>query len=186
MPLTIHKDPQRYKEVYWRRFPGRFYAGDYAVRDKDGYIWVLGRADEAIKVAGHRLGTYEIESALVQNPAVAEAAVVGVPDELRGEVPVAFVILRGGASGSDPLKWALMAGVREKVGPIATLKELFFVSKLPKTRSAKIMRRVVRAVVAGNEVGDISTLEDEASVEEVRRAYAELKKEVGGQPGSER
>lgn len=179
MPLTIHNDPQRYKDVYWKRFPGVFYAGDYAVKDKEGYIWVLGRADEAIKVAGHRLGTYEIESALVQHPAVAEAAVVGVPDELRGEVPVAFVILRSGAIGDDRLKWELITAVRERVGPIATLKELFFVSKLPKTRSAKIMRRVVRAVIAGDEVGDVSTLEDEASVDEVRKAFAELKKELG-------
>ena len=179
MPLTIHNDPGRYEEVYWKRFPGSFYAGDYAVRDKEGYIWVLGRADEVIKVAGHRLGTYELESSLVQNPAVAEAAVVGVPDELRGEVPVAFVILRTGNEPSDPLKWKLIEQVRGDVGPIATLKEVFFVSKLPKTRSAKIMRRVVKAAAIGAEVGDVSTLEDEASVEEVKVAYRQLRDEVG-------
>jgi acetyl-CoA synthetase len=178
MPLGIHNDPERYREVYWSRFPGSFYAGDYAVRDKDGYIWVLGRADEVIKVAGHRLGTYELESALVHHQSVAEAAVVGVPDDVRGEVPVAFVILRAGAHGDVELKWELTRSVRDRIGPIATLKDVFFVSKLPKTRSAKIMRRVVRAVVAGSEVGDISTLEDEASVDEVRQAYADLKQEI--------
>lgn len=184
MPLTIHNDPKRYKEVYWSRFPGSFYAGDYAVRDREGYIWVLGRADEVIKVAGHRLGTYEIESALVQHPAVAEAAVVGVPDEVRGEVPTAFVILKAGATGDEALKSELMQAVRDRIGPIATLGGIYLVSKLPKTRSAKIMRRVVKAVAVGASPGDVSTLEDEASVEEVRRAYNELKREVADSPAT--
>ncbi|QQG49059.1 MAG: acetate--CoA ligase [archaeon] len=178
MPLTINKDPARYKQVYFSRFPGAFFAGDYAVKDTDGYLWVLGRADEVIKVAGHRLGTYEIESALVQHPAVAEAAVVGVPDDLRGEVPVGFVILKVGEAPTQDLKLELSALVREKVGPVANLKEVIFVSKLPKTRSAKIMRRVVRSVVSGATVGDVSTLEDEASVEEVKAAFDALQEEV--------
>jgi acetyl-CoA synthetase len=178
MPLTIHNDDERYEKTYWTRFPGRFYAGDYAVRDRDGYFWVLGRADEVIKVAGHRLGTYELESALVQHPSVAEAAVVGVPDEVKGEVPVGFVILKSGVKPSDTLKKELEQLVREEVGPIATLKDVTFVSKLPKTRSAKIMRRVVQAVVVGKPIGDVSTLEDEASVDEVKRAFEELKEEI--------
>jgi acetyl-CoA synthetase len=178
MPLTIHKDPERYRQVYWSRFPGWFYAGDYAVRDNDGYFWILGRADEVIKVAGHRLGTYELESALVHHSAVAEAAVVAVPDSVKGEVPVAFVILRAGSTPTDGLREELKARVREHVGHIATLKEVYFVPKLPKTRSAKIMRRVVRAVVQGTPVGDVSTLEDEASVDEIKRAYDELKEEI--------
>jgi acetyl-CoA synthetase len=178
MPLTIHRDPEMYRQVYWTRFPGWFYAGDYAVKDADGYIWVLGRADEVIKVAGHRLGTYELESALVHHPSVAEAAVVGVPDEMKGEVPVAFVILRSGARPAQQLRDELKLRVRDHVGHIAMLKEVFFVSKLPKTRSAKIMRRVVRAVVQGTPVGDVTTLEDEASVEEVRRAYEDLRREI--------
>jgi len=178
MPLTIHGDPERYRQVYWSRFSGFFYAGDYAVRDSDGYFWILGRADEVIKVAGHRLGTYELESALVQHSSVAEAAVVGVPDEVRGEVPVGFVILRNDAVSSDELKRELAQLVREKVGPVATMRDVFVVSKLPKTRSGKIMRRVVRSVVSVVEVGDVSTLEDEASVDEVRRAYADLKEEI--------
>ena len=180
MPLTIHNDPERYRQVYWTRFPGRFFAGDYAVRDQEGYFWILGRADEVIKVAGHRLGTYELESALVQHPAVAEAAGVGVPDEVRGEVPVGFVILRSGKVADGVLRNELFELVREKVGPIATLRDLFFVTRLPKTRSAKIMRRVIQAVIVGKPVGDVSTLEEEASVEEVKQAYAEFRKEVSG------
>ncbi len=184
MPLTIHNDPDRYREVYWIKFPGSFYPGDYAVRDDDGYFWILGRADEVIKVAGHRLGTYELESALIQHHAVAEAAAVAVPDELKGEVPVAFVILRAGQAPSEQLNRELNDWVREKVGPIASLKQIFFVSKLPKTRSAKIMRRVVQAVVAGKPIGDVTTLEDEASVDEVNRAFLDLKQEIESRTAS--
>ncbi len=184
MPLTIHKDPDRYREVYWNKFPGSFYPGDYAVRDDDGYFWILGRADEVIKVAGHRLGTYELESALIQHRAVAEAAAVAVPDKLKGEVPVAFVILRAGQAPSEQLGRELNDWVREKVGPIASLKQIFFVSKLPKTRSAKIMRRVVQAVVAGKPIGDVTTLEDEASVDEVNRAFLDLKQEIESRTAS--
>jgi acetyl-CoA synthetase len=179
MPLTIFRDPERYRQVYFSRFKGRFYAGDYAVKDRDGYFWVLGRADEVIKVAGHRLGTYELESALIQHSAVAEAAVVGVPDEVKGEVPVAFVILRQGNAPGDALRKELNRWVRERVGPIASLKDVYFVSKLPKTRSAKIMRRVVQAVAVGRPVGDVTTLEDQTSVDEVKNAYSELKREIG-------
>ncbi|MDG6929206.1 MAG: acetate--CoA ligase [Nitrososphaerota archaeon] len=180
MPLTIYKDPKRYVDVYYGRFPGVFYAGDYAVKDEDGYFWILGRADEVIKVAGHRLGTYELESALIQHPAVAESAVVGVPDEVKGEVPVAFVILRQGYTPSEGLKKELNDITREKVGAVAAIREVLFVSKLPKTRSAKIMRRVVQAVAAGRSPGDVTTLEDEASVEEVRSAHEALQHEVRG------
>jgi acetyl-CoA synthetase len=178
MLLTIWKDPDRYVRTYWSKFPGMFYAGDYAVKDEDGYFWILGRADEVIKVAGHRLGTYELESALIQHPAVAEAAVVGVPDPVKGEVPVAYVVLRQGVQPSDQLKAELNNTVRESVGPIATLSSIFFVTKLPKTRSGKIMRRLVKAVVTGQPLGDVTTLEDEASVEEVKKAYEEFKAEI--------
>ncbi|ARM76967.1 acetate--CoA ligase [Acidianus manzaensis] len=177
MPLTIYKDPQRYVQVYWSKFPGMFYAGDYAVKDEDGYFWILGRADEVIKVSGHRLGTYELESALIEHPAVAEAAVIGVSDPVKGEVPIAFVILRQGNSPSEELKKEIINTVREKVGPIASVNEVYFVGKLPKTRSGKIMRRVIRAVATNSEVGDVSTLEDEASVEEIREALEEFSKE---------
>lgn len=178
MPLTIYKDPERYIKVYWSKFPGMFYAGDYAVKDRDGYFWILGRADEVIKVAGHRLGTYELESALIEHPAVAEAAVVGIPDPVKGETPVGFVILKSGYNPSPELKKEIVDIVREKVGPIATLNDIYFVSKLPKTRSGKIMRRVVKAVVTKSEIGDVTTLEDEASVDEIRKAFEEFKAEL--------
>ena len=178
MPLTIYKDPERYIKVYWSKFQGMFYAGDYAVKDSDGYFWILGRADEVIKTAGHRLGTYELESALIEHPAVAEAAVVGVPDPVKGEVPYAFVILKQGYSPSPQLIQEITKTVRDKVGPIATVDEIFFVGKLPKTRSGKIMRRVIRAVATKAEIGDITTLEDEASVDEIRKAVEEFKAEL--------
>jgi len=178
MLLTIWKDPGRYVRTYWSKFPGMFYAGDYAVKDEEGYFWILGRADEVIKVAGHRLGTYELESALIQHPAVAEAAVVGVPDPVKGEVPVAYVVLKQGVQPTEQLRAELNNTVRELVGPIATLSNIFFVTKLPKTRSGKIMRRLVKAVVTGQPLGDVTTLEDEASVEEVKKAYEEFKAEI--------
>jgi acetyl-CoA synthetase len=178
MLLTIWKDPDRYVRTYWSKFPGMFYAGDFAVKDEDGYFWILGRADEVIKVAGHRLGTYELESALIQHPAVAEAAVVGVPDPVKGEVPVAYVVLKQGVQPTEQLRAELNNTVRELVGPIATLSNIFFVTKLPKTRSGKIMRRLVKAVVTGQPLGDVTTLEDEASVEEVKKAYEEFKAEI--------
>jgi acetyl-CoA synthetase len=178
MMLTIHKDPERYIKTYWSKFPGMFYAGDYAVKDSEGYFWILGRADEVIKIAGHRLGTYEFESALIQHPAVAEAAVVGVPDPIKGETPIAFVVLRSQFKPSDSLKTELINWVRQLVGPIATISNVYFVTKLPKTRSGKIMRRVVKAVATNSNIGDVTTLEDEASVEEIKKALEELRKEL--------
>lgn len=175
MFMTLYKDPERYRQVYWERFPGLYYPGDYAVCDHDGYFWFLGRADEVLKVAGHRLGTIEIEDALVGHPAVAEAAVAGKADEVKGEVIVAFVTLRRKYRPSDQLAEELRQHVRKELGPIATPEEIHFVSSLPKTRSGKIMRRVVKAVASNRDIGDISTLEDEASVEEVRHALGEFK-----------
>ena len=180
MPLTIYNNQERYKEVYFSKFPGSYYAGDYAVKDQDGYFWILGRADEIIKVAGHRLGTYELESAIVNHSGVAEAAVVGVPDDIKGEVPVAFVILKVGSEPSEALRAAINSIVREKIGHIASLKQVYFVPKLPKTRSGKIMRRVIKAVLTESTVGNVATLEDEASIDEVKNAYSELKKELSG------
>ncbi len=178
LSLTIHNNPERFKEVYFSKFPGCYYAGDYAVRDKDGYFWILGRSDEVIKVAGHRLGTYELESAIVQHSCVSEAAVVGVADEVKGEVPVAFIILKVGKKPSDSLRKEINSLIRENIGPIASLKDIYFVTRLPKTRSAKIMRRVIRAVVSGVPIGDITSLEDEASINEVKAAYLEFRGEL--------
>jgi acetyl-coenzyme A synthetase (EC 6.2.1.1) len=175
----IWGDPERYIKTYWSRFPGRFYVGDYAIKDKDGYIWVLGRADEVMKVAGHRLGTYELESALVAHPTVAEAAVIGVPDPIKGEVPIAYVVLKQGVVPNDELRKELKEHVRKTIGPIAEPAHIFFVTKLPKTRSGKIMRRLLKAVATGAPLGDVTTLEDETSVEEAKKAYEELKAEIG-------
>ena len=172
--LGIHNDPQRYREVYWSRFPGAYYAGDYAMRDADGYFWLLGRADEVIKVAGHRLGSLELENAAVSHPAVAEAAAVAREDPVKGEAIVIFAILADGNEPSSRLEEEIKAHIRLSMGAIATPENVYFVKKLPKTRSGKIMRRVLAAVASGKAVGDITTLEDEASVEEVKRAYEEL------------
>jgi len=176
MMMTIYGDPERYKQVYWSRFLGAYFTGDYAIKDHEGYLWILGRADDVLKVAGHRLGAAELESAAVSYPALAEAAVIGKPDPLKGESIVIFAILRQGYEPSEKLASELKDHVRKVIGPIATPDEIYFVAKLPKTRSGKIMRRVLKAVAADKPPGDLTTLEDEASIEEVRRAYEELKK----------
>ncbi len=177
MFMTLYKDADRYRQVYWTRFPGLYYAGDYAMRDADGYFWLLGRADEVIKVAGHRLGTREVEDALVSHPSVAEAAVAGRPDPVKGEAIVAFVTLRKMATPSNHLSEELKQHVRKMIGPIATPESIYFAQLLPKTRSGKIMRRVIKAVAAGGPIGDLSTLEDGASVDEVRQAIETLRVE---------
>jgi acetyl-CoA synthetase len=176
MFLTLYGDPERYKQTYWERFPGSYYTGDYAVKDEEGYFWLLGRADEVIKVAGHRLGTLELENAIISHPAVAECGAVSKPDPVKGEAIVLFVILKEGYEASPALRKELVAHVRKVVGPVATPERLFLVTKLPKTRSGKIMRRVLKAVASEVDIGDVSTLEDGASVDEVKAAYEELKK----------
>jgi acetyl-CoA synthetase len=161
MMRTIFGDPERFKKQYWSEIPGVYFAGDGARRDKDGYFWVMGRIDDVIKVSGHRLGTAEVESALVNHPTVAEAAVVGRPDDLTGEAIVAFVTLRLGHTPSDALKEELRAHVAKEIGALARPAEVRFTDALPKTRSGKIMRRLLRDVAAGRETtGDTTTLED--------------------------
>jgi acetyl-CoA synthetase len=159
MMRTIFKDPERY-ESYWNTIPGVYFAGDAAHVDQDGYFWIQGRVDDVIKKSGYRLGSSEIESALVSHAAVAEAAVIGKPDAVKGEAIKAFVILRTGYEASDQMLAALRQHVRDNVGPIAVPEELEFVPALPKTRSGKIMRRVLKAKELGQEVGDLSTLEE--------------------------
>jgi acetyl-CoA synthetase len=175
---TIWKDSERYQQTYFGRWPNIYYTGDYAVKDPDGYFWLLGRADEVLKVAGHRIGTVELESALVSHPAVSEAAVMGKEDALKGEVPVAFVTLRSGFQPSDELRADLVKHIRNTIGPIATPDAIVIVSRLPKTRSGKIMRRLLKAVLAGAALGDVSTLEDEGSVDEIKATYDELKRQL--------
>jgi acetyl-CoA synthetase len=160
MLRTIYQDPERYKEQYWSTFGDMYLTGDSAKKDEDGYIWVIGRIDDVIKVSGYRLGTAEVESALVSYPAVAEAAVIGVPDELRGNIIYAYCILRSGYEPSDHLADILRDHVGHEMGPIAKPSQIEFVESLPKTRSGKIMRRLLRAQALGLPVGDVSTLEE--------------------------
>ncbi|MBD2089652.1 acetate--CoA ligase [Microcoleus sp. FACHB-1515] len=174
MMRTVYGDPDRFRRTYWEHIPPKdghytYFAGDGARRDEDGYFWVMGRVDDVLNVSGHRLGTMEIESALVSHPAVAEAAVVGKPDDLKGEEIVAFVILEGSFSGSEELRSALKKHVTQEIGAIARPGEIRFSDALPKTRSGKIMRRLLRNLAAGQEVaGDTSTLEDRSVLDKLR------------------
>jgi acetyl-CoA synthetase len=170
-------EPERYARDYWDKIPGQrvYFSGDATSIDADGYVWFSGRADEIIKIADHRIGTIEVETAFLRHPAVAEAGVTGRPDDLRGQVISAFVVLRQGHQPSDALRAELLATVRRELGPLAVIGELNFVDLLPKTRSGKIMRRVLKAVILDKDPGDISTIEDEGSVEEAREAWQQLR-----------
>jgi acetyl-CoA synthetase len=161
MLRTVYRDPERYVEQYWKKFPGIYFTGDGARRDADGYFWIMGRVDDVINVAGHRLGTMEVESALVSHIKVAEAAVVGKPDELKGQALCCFVTLASPHKASEELKAELKAHVAREIGAIARPDDIRFTDALPKTRSGKIMRRLLRDIAAGKEtVGDTTTLED--------------------------
>src|SRR5262245_6508079 len=159
MLRTIYGDPNRYIQQYWTRLPGYYTAGDAARKDEDGYFWVIGRIDDVIKVSGYRLGTAEVESALVSHPAVAEAAAIGLPHELKGNAIHTFVILRNGFEPSDALAEELRQHVGKEMGPIARPEAINFVPGLPKTRSGKIMRRVPKPRALGLPEADLSTLE---------------------------
>ena len=175
MLLTLWEDDEKYKNVYWSKFQGNYYPGDYAIKDSDGYFWLLGRADDILKVAGHRIGTAELESSLVSHDDVAESAVCGIPDEIKGEVIVAFVVLKQDVKTElGSLRTELIEIVRKGIGSIATPREIYFVPKLPKTRSGKIMRRVLKAIAGNENVGDISTLDDSASVKAVQDVFTEF------------
>jgi acetyl-CoA synthetase len=164
----IYGDPERYRETYWSRFEGRYFAGDGAKIDEQGYFWVLGRVDDVMNISGHRISTTEVESALVDNPKVAEAAVVGAKDDMTGQAIIAFVTLKGGEEPSDDAGRALREHVANKIGAIARPKTIVFTDDLPKTRSGKIMRRLLRDVAEGRELGDTTTLADPGVVEEIR------------------
>jgi acetyl-CoA synthetase len=160
---TLYKDPERYRQVYWSKFGDKplYFPADGARRDEDGYFWLMGRVDDVLNVAGHRLSTMEIESALVSHPKVAEAAVVGRPDEVKGEAITAFVTLKQGYGPSEELRQELRQHVVKEIGALARPDEVRFTEALPKTRSGKIMRRLLRDIAAGREqVGDTTTLED--------------------------
>jgi acetyl-CoA synthetase len=161
MLRTVYGDPERYVKTYFSELPGKYFTGDGARTDQDGYFWLMGRVDDVVNVAGHRLGTAEVESALVAHPRIAEAAVVGRPDDLKGTALVAFVTLKKGTSPSAELKKELAAHVTKEIGAIARPDEIRFAEGLPKTRSGKIMRRLLRDVAAGKQTTqDTTTLED--------------------------
>jgi acetyl-CoA synthetase len=179
MLLTLWNDDEKYKSVYWSKYDGMYYTGDYAIKDSDGYLWLLGRSDDVLKVAGHRIGTAELESSLVSHNDVVESAVCGVPDEIKGELIIAFVVLKEGVTTpNDVLRIELLETVRNGIGPIATPSEFYFVTKLPKTRSGKIMRRLLKSIANKEKIGDVSTLEDGAAVEEVQSAFDKLQSAI--------
>jgi acetyl-CoA synthetase len=168
----IYGDPERYRETYWSRFGDRYFAGDGAKLDDDGYFWLLGRVDDVMNVSGHRVSTTEVESALVDHPTVAEAAVVGAKDDTTGQAIIAFVTLKGGNEPSEEHGQALRRHVSTKIGAIARPKTIVFTDDLPKTRSGKIMRRLLRDVAEGRALGDTTTLADASVVEEIKRRAA--------------
>ncbi len=180
LTATLWGEPERYARDYWLRIPGQqvYFTGDSAQFDEDGYVWFAGRADEVIKIAAHRIGTIEVETAFLKHPAVAEAGVTGRPDEVRGEVISAFVVLKQGYQPSEQLRRELIETVRRELGPVAVIGEVNIVNMLPKTRSGKIMRRVLKAVILNRDPGDITTIEDEGSVEEARQAWQQMRAEI--------
>ncbi len=171
MLRTIYGDDARYRETYWSRFPGRYFAGDGAKVDDDGYWWILGRVDDVLNVAGHRIGTMEVESALVDHPSVAEAAVVGKAHELKGQAIAAFVTLKEGKTPSTELEDDLKDHVVKKIGPIARPDDILFSADLPKTRSGKIMRRLLKDIAEGRALGDTTTLADPGVVARLKEQY---------------
>jgi acetyl-CoA synthetase len=171
MLRTIYGDDERYQQTYWSRFPGKYFAGDGAKLDEDGYWWILGRVDDVLNVAGHRIGTMEVESALVDHPAVAEAAVVGKTHELKGQALAAFVTLKEGRAPSNALKDDLKEHVTKKIGAIARPDDIYFSADLPKTRSGKIMRRLLKDIAEGRALGDTTTLADPNVVAKLKDQY---------------
>jgi acetyl-CoA synthetase len=175
---TLWNEPERYARDYWERIPGVYYTGDSASIDQDGYVWFAGRADEIINISSHRIGTIEVETALLKHPAAAEVAVTSRPDDVRGEVIAAFVVLKIGHDPSEALRREFLDTARAELGPIAVIADLHFVRMVPKTRSGKIMRRVLKAIVLDREPGDVSTIEDEGSIDEAREAWRQIQAEV--------
>jgi acetyl-CoA synthetase len=187
MLMTLYKNPERYVDAYWSRFKGKmyFYTGDFAIKDRDGYIWVLGRADDVLKVAGHRIGTAEIESAMIKHPAVAESACVGRDDPIKGQIPFVFTVLKQGFSPDPKLADELKMHLRSTIGPlVASDATIAFVDSLPKTRSGKIMRRLLKGIIGGAAIGDVTTLEDGVAVEDAKKAYESVREALEREEGA--
>ena len=174
MMRGVYNDTEKYVQTYWSKFTGCYNTGDYAIKDEDGYFWILGRADEVLNVAGHRIGTAEIESVVVANYFVAEAAVIGVPDKIKGENFVIFVIIKKEFVNQD-FKDEIIKSLKEQIGSLARPQEIYFVSGLPKTRSGKILRRVLKNIIMQGQEGDITTLEDISVIEEIKQKCRNLK-----------
>jgi len=166
----IYKNPERYEETYWSKFKDTYLAGDVTRVDNDGFFWIQGRADDVLNVSGHRIGNSEVESALVSHPMVAEAAVIGKPHELKGESITSYVVLKGEVKPTDDLRKELREHVGNEMGKLARPDEIWFVHDVPKTRSGKIMRRVIRSKALGKETGDVSTLANPEAVDEIGKA----------------
>jgi acetyl-CoA synthetase len=178
MLLSLWNNKERYEKTYWEKTRNSYFAGDFAYVDDDGYYWILGRADDILKVAGHRLGTIELESAFISHPSIAEAAVTSRKDEIKGETIIAFLVLRKGVELSPHLDIEVNEHIKNTIGPIASAEKIYFVNKLPKTRSGKIMRRLLKSMVNNETIGDITTLEDEASIEEITHELQEINKHL--------
>jgi acetyl-CoA synthetase len=178
MSIGIHNAPERFKKAYFEFIKDVFYSGDYAIKDTDGYFWLLGRADEVLHVAGHRIGTAELESAALNHKAVAEAAAIGIADEIRGEKIILFVSLKDGYQPAETLAEEIKQTVRKYIGGFVTPSAVHFIQKFPKTRSGKILRRVFKCVLENKPLGDTSTMEDEASAQEIKNYYETIKQAV--------
>src|SRR3989442_6184056 len=173
MLRTIYGDDERYRQTYWSKWPGIYFTGDGAKRDPDGYFWLLGRVDDVLNVAGHRIGTMEVESALVDHPSVAEAAVVGKAHDLKGQALAAFVTLKEGIVTNGDLVDELKSHVVRKIGALARPDDIVFTAELPKTRSGKIMRRLLKDIAEGRALGDTTTLADPAVIQILKQKYEE-------------
>ena len=167
----IYGDPERYKQQYWSKFPGWYFTGDGAKRDKDGCLWLLGRVDDVMKVSGHRISTMEVESALVDHPAVAESAVIGKHHDIKEQAIVAFVTVKEGTEATPKLAAELKEHVAKKIGSLARPDDILFAAELPKTRSGKIMRRLLRDIAEGRALGDTTTLADANVVRGLKDKY---------------
>jgi acetyl-CoA synthetase len=167
----IYGDPNRYKDTYWSKWDGVYFPGDGAKRDSDGYYWILGRVDDVVNVSGHRIGTAELESVFVEHPWVAESAVIGVKHEIKGQGLVAFVSLRTGHEGNEELQKELNGMIAKRIGKFALPEKIIFAADLPKTRSGKIMRRLLRDVAEGRALGNVTTLADTSVVEQLKSQY---------------
>src|SRR5262245_29201937 len=167
----IYRDPQRFAAQYWSRYPNIYFTGDGSKLDDDGYFWLLGRIDDVMNISGHRVSTMEVESALVDHPAVAEAAVIGRTHEIKGQAIAAFVTIKAGVPQSDALKDEVKAHVAKKIGALARPDDIIFSAELPKTRSGKIMRRLLRDVAEGRVLGDTTTLADASVVADLKKKY---------------